>query len=401
MNIILADFHKYVGYSGGIEHVLSRMAEAMQARGHTVTAVFADEKDGRPFFPLPEGVKVYNLYHVSGFPAVKPGALGKLLREAVRPFSRAAARNQNYRLLAKAAPALREVLLRERPDVIVSFREPTGRLLLEGVGTEIPVISMLHNDPDEIFAGAPEAEKRALLRSARIQVLLPSFIGRAQRHLAYDRFVAIPNAVEAPDCRADPGQARKVHIITSVGRLTGRTKRQHLLIEAFAPLAAEFPDWQVELWGAAYDKPYVASLRALIKKYGLEKRVRLCGTTKDMKSVWERTDIFAFPSHHEGFPLALTEAMSCGIPAVGYRDCPAVNELIEDERTGLLCEEGAEPFTKALRVLMGSGKRRRTMGGAARLAMQAYRPEAVWDAWERLLRETAEPEKETTEQVKA
>lgn len=372
MNIILADFHKYVGYSGGIEHVLSRMAEAMQARGHTVTAVFADEKDGRPFFPLPEGVKVYNLYHVSGLPAVKLGALGKLLREAVRPFSRAAARNQNYRLLAKAAPALREVLLRENPDVIVSFREPTGRLLLEGVGTEIPVISMLHNDPDEIFAGAPEAEKKALLRSARIQVLLPSFVGRAQRHLAYDRFVAIPNAVEAPDCRADPGQARKVHTITSVGRLTGRTKRQHLLIEAFAPLAAEFPDWQVELWGDAYDKPYVASLRALIKKYGLEKRVRLCGTTKDMKSVWERTDIFAFPSHHEGFPLALTEAMSCGIPAVGYRDCPAVNELIEDARTGLLCEEGAEPFTKALRVLMGSGERRRTMGGAARQIGRAH-----------------------------
>lgn len=393
MNILLADFHKYAGYSGGIEKVLSQMAAALHARGHAVTAVFADEKDGRPFFPLPDGVKVYNLYRVSGCAAVRPGTFGKILREAVRPFSRAAARNQNYRLLAKAAPALRAVLERETPDVIVSFREPTGRLLLEGVKTDIPVISMLHNDPDEIFDGAPEAEKKALAKSACIQVLLPPFTDSAKKYLDYGRFTAIPNTVPAPERFADPGQPRKVHTIACVGRLTGRTKRQHLLIEAFAPLAAEFPDWQVELWGAQYDKPYVTSLRALIKKYGLEKRVRLCGTTKDMQSVWDRTDIFAFPSHHEGFPLALTEAMSCGIPAVGYRSCAAVSQLIEDPRTGLLCDEGTEPLTKALRVLMESGGRRRDMGLAARLAMQAYRPDAVWDRWEALMKEVVEEAK--------
>lgn len=393
MNILLADFHKYVGYSGGIENVLAQMAAALYARGHAVTAVFADEKDGRPFFAIPDGVKVYNLYRVSGCAAVRPGALGKALREVVRPFSRAAARNQNYRLLAKAAPTLRVILARETPDVIVSFREPTGRLLLDGVRTEVPVISMLHNDPDEIFDGAPEAEKQALEKSARVQVLLPPFADSAKQYLHYDRFVSIPNAVPAPARFVDPGQARKAHIIASVGRLTGRTKRQHLLIEAFAPLAAEFPDWQAELWGAQYDKPYVASLRALIKKYGLEKRVRLCGTTKDMQSVWDRTDIFAFPSHHEGFPLALTEAMSCGIPAVGYRSCAAVRELIEDGRTGLLCEEGTEPFTEALRALMESSEKRRNLGLAARLAMQAYRPDAVWDRWEALLQEVVEEAK--------
>ena len=113
MNVLLADFHKYVGYSGGIENVLARMAKALQERGHTVTAVFADEKEGRPFFPIPEGVKVYNLYHVNGLAAVKPGMLHKILREAVRPFSRAAARNQNYRILAGAAPALQEILKRD------------------------------------------------------------------------------------------------------------------------------------------------------------------------------------------------------------------------------------------------------------------------------------------------
>lgn len=91
---------------------------------------------------------------------MKPGMLHKILRETVRPFSRAAARNQNYRILAGAAPALQEILKREQPDVVVSFREPTGRLLLDGISIKIPVISMLHNDPDEIFAGALLRKKR-------------------------------------------------------------------------------------------------------------------------------------------------------------------------------------------------------------------------------------------------
>ena len=118
MNILLADLHKYVGYSGGIENVLAQFASAMHERGHAVTAVFADEKDGQPFFPMPAGVKIYNLYRVSGMKAMRPGTVQKILREIVRPFSRAAARERNYRMLAQAAPAMEEILTREKPDVI-------------------------------------------------------------------------------------------------------------------------------------------------------------------------------------------------------------------------------------------------------------------------------------------
>ena len=49
MNILLANLHKFIGYSGGIEHVLSDMALAFTVRGHKVTVVMMDEKDGTPF----------------------------------------------------------------------------------------------------------------------------------------------------------------------------------------------------------------------------------------------------------------------------------------------------------------------------------------------------------------
>lgn len=380
---MLADFHKFIGYSGGIENVFAKMASALSERNDDVIAVFADEKtEGEPFFTVPESVKLLNLYHLPGEKAVKPSGLTKALREVIRPFSRAAARDQNYRLLYQAKAQLSRLLEKEKPDVIVSFREPTGRLLLDGVGTKIPVISMLHNDPDEIFRGSPAEERKALEKSAAIQVLLPSFISKAKKYLHYDHFIAIPNAVNAPHVTADHLAKKDKYTITCVGRLTGRTKRQHLLIEAFARLSKDHPDWQVKLWGDTYDKPYVASLKSKIKKYGLEKQVFLCGTTKDMDAVWKETDIFAFPSHHEGFGLALAEAMCCGIPAVGYRSCPAVNELIQSEETGLLVEEGASALAEGLKKLMESPVLRERFGKNAQMAAEMYRPEIVWGKWE-------------------
>ena len=60
-------------------------------------------------------------------------------------------------------------------------------------------------------------------------------------------------------------EKKEEYVITSVGRLTGRTKRQHLLIEAFALLAEDFPQWKVNFWGADYDRAYVIS-SSLFKK---------------------------------------------------------------------------------------------------------------------------------------
>lgn len=389
MKVLLANLHKYVGYSGGIEHVLSRMASALKDRNYEVSVVMADEKEGSPFYPLPDDVRLYNLFHMEGMKAIHAGTFDKIMREVTRAFSKEGARNRNYEILLKGKKALQKVLEETEPDVIVSFREPTGRLLLDGISTKIPVISMLHNDPDEIFLHSPKEEKNALKKSRYIQALMPSFIGKAEKYLDYDHFVYIPNAVNIPDLVADPGQDRDVHVITNVGRVTGRTKRQHLLVEAFSLIAEDFPNWQVQIWGDTYDKAYVTALKSLIKKKGLTDRVFLKGTTKDMKGVWEGTDIFAFPSHHEGFPLALSEAMGVGIPAVGYKTCSSVNELIKSDVNGYLVEEGPEPFSKALAALMKDEKLRRKLGKGARESMESFRPEVVWNSWDELLQKAA------------
>ena len=344
VNLLLADLHKFVGYS--------------------VAVVMADEKSGDPFYPLPEGVKLYNLFKMEEMTEIHAGLFSKAAREIARAFSKEAARNRNYSIFNQAKPQMKRVLELAKPHVIVSFREPTGRLLLEGLDTEIPVISMLHNDPDEIFLHSPEKEKRALEKSRFIQVLMPSFIEKAEKYLDYDRFVHIPNSVNIPHLEVDPGQERKVHKIVNVGRVTGRTKRQHILIEAFSKIAQEFPDWEVDICGDTYDKAYVTMVKSLISK-----------------------NIFAFPSHHEGFPLALSESMGVGIPAVGFASCSSVNELIKDQVNGFLVPDGAEAFSKALASLMKDSELRRKLGTGARESMKPYAPEVVWDSWDKLIKE--------------
>lgn len=101
---------------------------------------------------------------------------------------------------------------------------------------------------------------------------------------------------------------------------------------------------------------------------------------------YKKSDLFVFPSVEEGWGLALTEAMSCGLPAIGYKNCGAVNEIIEDGKTGYLVEDGVEPLAEAMRKLMENQKLRVQMGQAAHESMKRFAPEKVWDTWEDLLK---------------
>ena len=61
------------------------------------------------------------------------------------------------------------------------------------------------------------------------------------------------------------------------------------------------------------------------------------GGTKDPSAFWEKVDIYVQPSHYEGAPMALMEALWHGKPSVGTR-VSGIPEIIEDGASGLLVE---------------------------------------------------------------
>ena len=81
------------------------------------------------------------------------------------------------------------------------------------------------------------------------------------------------------------------------------------------------------------------------------------------------------------------EAMSAGLPAVGYASCPAVNELIVDGETGFLVEDGPAPLAQALKKLMAAPELRAQMGMGGHDRMEKCTPDIITKAWEKLLAE--------------
>lgn len=90
------------------------------------------------------------------------------------------------------------------------------------------------------------------------------------------------------------------------------------LIEAINILKLDNFDFQLEIVGD-YDKVANDFLRETIIEYGLEDYINFSGFTnnpKELKNIFECSDVFVLPSHHEGFPRVVYEAMTFGLPMV-------------------------------------------------------------------------------------
>lgn len=386
MNILLANLSKMVGHSGGAAKVTCNFANEMKCRGHQVSLVYSDIQTGKFFYPIDEEIPVYDIRHYKGQSIAYPGYL-KLKRELYRLFDKQKARSVNDQFESSfLLDNLEDVLNTVKPDVIVSFQSAASKLLLCDLKTEIPVITMSHGDTADYFQTCPKEELPALEKSAVVQVLVPSFERPIKEHLPKVKTVVIGNAIPQYEESADLVTEKDTYKIVFTGRLAKGHKRPHLLIEAFAGLAKDFPNWTVELWGAVDGKAYYKELQMIISKNKLENQVFLKGTTDDVKSVLQGGDVFAFPSAYEGFGMSLAEGMSMGLPAIGYKNCSGVNELITDGVDGYLCEDGVDDFRDKLRKLMSDRDLRVAMGKQARIAMKAYAPEKIWDTWERLLK---------------
>ena len=109
------------------------------------------------------------------------------------------------------------------------------------------------------------------------------------------------------------------------------------------------------------------------------------GTTSEIESQLRKASIFAFPSAFEGFPLALTEAMSIGLPTVGFKETPAVNELIKNNSNGILCIDNVDALASALEELILDKNKRIQYGQKGKEDMKKYSDDSIFGKWECLL----------------
>lgn len=380
MNILIAHFcTHWVQCSGGVEKVVCKFANEMLKRGHEVTVLYIDQKEGAPFFPLDHRVKTINILYENGQKAISEKLPVRLraCREFWRLFSLKKARAINAEYKGKLyGRQIQKMISQQKPDVVVACSEQSIKYVIDDAKCKVPVIGMIHSGCHETIPELSGAELFAMGKCKAIQVLLPSYIDICKQYIRGTHFIAIGNVVEQTT-RLAKYDGKKIHKIVCVGMLSGR-KNQQLLADAFALIAHKYPCWSVEFWGN-----YHSTKGMRIKKYiekGESPQLKIMGTTTNIEEVYASADIFCMPSYLEGFPLALTEAM-----AAGLKSCHAVAELIENEKSGLLVDSTKEALAAALERLMNDLTLRKRMGQEARRAMEAYAPDVIWGEWEDLL----------------
>ena len=387
MKILMANCTKMVHDSGGVAKVACAFSNAMIARGHKVELIYTDEKKGNFHFQISQDVKCSNLNIKEDGNIIKFPLHLRILREILRTFSKKLARTvndyfQEHYLLSNMKKRIDEF----KPEVIISYQPAASKLILSDLKLRIPVITMSHGDPEDYFYTYPTKELPSLAQSDVCQVLMPSFEDKIKKHMPEVKTITIGNAISQFDFASDLENDKKQHKIIFVGRLNKNHKRPHLLLKAFVEVAEKYPDWILELWGAKDRANYYDEMKRIITDAHLEKKVFFKGFTDNVPQVLREADIFAFPSAYEGFGMALAEGMSVGLPAVGYKNCPAVNELIKDGENGFLCDDGVEPLAHALDKLMGDKELRVQMGKAAKADMAQFAPEKIWNQWEDLMK---------------
>lgn len=343
---------------GGSERAAVNLAEAMTLRGHYVLLLSCVAPDGNtvPAYPLAEGIR-----HLS---VTRTGWHGEI-------------------------SLLRKVLVDEKIDVFLAFGSSSILLFWAIIckGSGIPFICSERTDPvngiEKIYWN--RTGRMAVLAVADcIHELLPVHARSVPDYLQ-NRVAVIPNA--APQKQPTCGErASKRKSVLYLARLH-EAKRPALLIEAFGKVMDKYHDWNLEIWGHG---PLEQTLRELINKAGAGNRVRFHGQCDNPVQAYAASDIYCLPSSHEGFPNTVLEAMSAGMPTVGFKSCAALANIVEDNKNGLLAtEDNSTSLALTLEQLMSDDDLRARLGAAAKEAVANYDPGEIFGKWEQLFQTLA------------
>jgi glycosyltransferase involved in cell wall biosynthesis len=159
-------------------------------------------------------------------------------------------------------------------------------------------------------------------------------------------------------------------VITAVSRLV-RHKGYPELLAAMRGLDAEL--WVV---GERLPSDHGEDLEPAFAASGLGPRLRRLGYRTDIAAILAASDIFVLPSHFEGLPMSVIEAMLCGLPVVATNIRGPREQVIEG-RTGLLVPPArVGPLAAALGRLAGAPGLRASMGNEGRARAMAVYDEA-------------------------
>lgn len=181
-----------------------------------------------------------------------------------------------------------------------------------------------------------------------------------------DTFLPSPTARKA--IRDELGIPSDAVVACTVANLRSQKDYPNLL-RACRVAIDQVPDLYVLAVGQG---PLEAELRSLHSKLGLGDRVQLLGYRTDAADILAASDLFVMASEHEGYPIAVMEALASGLP-VAATAVGGIPDAIHPGVEGVLVPaKDSDALASALVEIAGDAQLRHRMGEAARAASARY-----------------------------
>lgn len=411
MKILLIQHLSFINGSGGTEKICSFLANHFCDLGYDVEVATNENIQGKEVYPLNEKIKLTNIYS----PDIEQVSLKNIYRyKGKNPFhwlkykiKREQDKIFNKKILKKfggedgiytfnlrqRAKAWKKFIEQSKPNLIITMSVGSVLEITYGNDLQIPIINSTNGRPDydytDILWYRSPIDMQCLENSYKkidtIQVLFENYKNFLPKSFSGNSVViGNPMPQTSENEKVNHLLEKEKYKITHIGSLNTDCKQQDLAIKIFSKLTEKFSNWELHFWGVGADKN---KLEKLIEKYHLRQKIFLNGFTSNALKELQKSDIFIFPSKYEGFPLALGEAMSVGLPCLGMADCSGVNQMIKHGENGFLAQN-EEELTEFLEKLMENPTLRQEMGTSARNFTTQFSPEKIAKQWEDLVVQT-------------
>ncbi|MEH6437244.1 glycosyltransferase [Massilia sp. DD77] len=178
------------------------------------------------------------------------------------------------------------------------------------------------------------------------------------------RIVVIPNSVPLPALGIEEEQPGRILFLGQIEQRKGI----HELVEALARIAPRFPQAVLAIGGQGE----LEQVRRRAAELGIADRIEPLGWVDARRKAQElaRASVFCLPSHAEGLPMAMLEAMAAAKPIV-VTPVGGIPDAVRDGDNGLMVAPGdVEALAAALARLLGDAQERRRLGARARATIE-------------------------------
>jgi glycosyltransferase involved in cell wall biosynthesis len=246
-----------------------------------------------------------------------------------------------------------------------------------------------HDDPSSVYRRGKIINYFYLLADIYIGISPAFYSIYSHMGLTHNKYRQIPNGVDTKEfspvkdnqekikLRSKLGLPKDINLILFIGHFSSRKSPDHLLKAWFKLLDSSAPKTGIVFIGRTdygsfeIDKNVIDFVKSTTTKYQ-EKLIFFRENIYPIDEYYKASDIFVLSSSSEGFPNALLEAMSCGLPVISTRIEGITDWIIENNVNGLLYEYGdIDRLCLLLENLLNDIPLRNNIGFNARKTIQS------------------------------